>query len=73
MSKFVKVQFNPWDQRSYTYASDGHKCAVGDKVKVETKRGETIVEVVGLTDEQPPFECKPILGKHIPEETENAR
>lgn len=65
--QFVKCQFNPWDQRSYTYINDGDPVALGDKVRVETKRGETVVEVVGVTDEAPPFECKPILGKHEPE------
>jgi hypothetical protein len=69
--QFVKCQFNPWDQRSYTYHHDGEPVAVGDKVKVETTRGVSVVEVVGLTDEQPKFETKPILGKHVEVEEEN--
>lgn len=70
-SKFVKCQFNPWDQRSYTYLTDGHDCAVGDKVRVLTNKGEKTVEVVGLTDDEPPFACKPIIGKHVESTQEN--
>jgi hypothetical protein len=71
--QYVKCRFNPWDQRTYTYHHDGEPVFEGDMVKVETAKGVAVVEVVGLTDEQPPFETKPIVGKHIPEESDNAR
>lgn len=71
--QFVKCRFNPWDQRTYTYHHDGEPVAEGDKVQVETAKGIVVIEVVGLTDEQPKFETKPIIGKHISEEIDNGQ
>ncbi len=64
MSQYVKIQFNPWDCRSYTYHHDGEPIRAGDRVEVETDRGPQTVEVVGLADEKPPFATKPI-GKIV--------
>ena len=61
--QFVQCQFNPWDCRSYTYKNDGEPVEIGDRVVVETARGETVVEVVDFRDEPPAFTCKPILRK----------
>lgn len=58
--QYVKCQFNPWDRRTYTYHSDDHEFAVGDKGTVETNRGEVSVEIVEIADEVPNFETKPI-------------
>jgi uncharacterized protein YhfF len=63
--QLVAVQFNPWDQRSYTYHNDGEPVAVGDQVRVLTTKGEKIVTVAALPQEQPTFETKPIVGKHV--------
>lgn len=65
--QFVAVRFNPWDRRNYTYHNDAEPVALGDKVIVDTARGKSIVEVVGLPD-PPSFETKPIVGKAPPGE-----
>ena len=71
-TQYVRCSFNPWDRRSYTYKNDGESLAVDDRVIVETSRGETEVTVVGLCDEAPEFECKPILRKADQDEGEAA-
>jgi len=65
MRKFVKVKFRTEDTRTYTYTWDGEPLAEGDMVKVADNRsdGWKRVTVVEITDEEPPFACKPILGK----------
>jgi hypothetical protein len=71
MSRFARCQFGEIS-RTYTYDTNGHEVAVGDSVLVPTPRGDTaIVKVVELTDEEPPFETRPIVGKHIQIEEEN--
>lgn len=75
MSRFARCQFGE-SGRAYTYDTNGHEVAIGDKVQVPTPRGETvIVKVVELTDEEPPFATKPIIGKveETHEENEDAR
>ena len=69
MPQFVKCRFGPLDKRLYTYANEGAAVAVGDFVKVADRSGEgwKKVEVMEVTDEVPPFACKPILGKLEPE------
>lgn len=67
--QFVAVKFRPEDSRTYTYANDDEPVAIGDEVKVPDNRsdGWKRVTVVGVTDEEPKFACKPILGKIEPE------
>lgn len=60
--QFVAVQFGG-KGRSYTYHHDGEPLELGEKVRVETRHSEQIAEITGLSDEAPPFETKPILGK----------
>lgn len=70
MTVYVACKFRPTDSRSYTYAYDGAEpLAPGDMVKVDDARGDgwKRVEVVSISDEAPPFACKPILGKVEPE------
>lgn len=71
--KFVKVKFKAEDTRTYTYVWEGEDLVEGDLVKVADNRsdGWKRVTVVEVTDEEPPFACKPILGKvdHQPEPT----
>lgn len=69
-TQYVRVQFNPLDRRSYTYKNEGHELEVEDHVVVETARGETEVTVIGICDEAPEFECKPILRKVEPAQDE---
>lgn len=68
-ARFVLCKFREEDARSYTYESAGIEAAIGDQVKVADRSGDgwKRVFVVGLTDEQPSFPCKPILGKVEPE------
>ncbi len=68
--QYVAVKFQPWDQRTYTYHNDAEPVSVGDQVKVPDNRGDgwKRVEVVAVSDEQPPFATKPILGRIEPDE-----
>lgn len=59
--QYLACRFNPWDRRTYTYHNDGEPCAIGDKVVVETTRGNATVEVMALPD-PPAFETKAIVG-----------
>ena len=75
MPQFVKCRFNAWDQRHYTYVNEGDPVDVGDFVKVADARDPDSwkrVEVMELTDEEPPFACKPILGLVTGEDTDAA-
>jgi hypothetical protein len=67
--KYVLCKFRAEDARSYTYLRDGHEIAVGDQAKVTDKSGDgwKRVQVVGFTDVDPSFECKPILGRYDPD------
>ncbi len=71
MTQFVAVKFNSSHSRTYTYANTGDPVETGDKVKVVTPQGEKTVTVDSVTDEAPPFACKEILGKFIPEVAAN--
>ena len=61
--QFVAVTFKPGDRRSYTYVNDGDPVEVGDRVVVDSQKGRSTVTVVGISDEEPPFACKPIVGR----------
>lgn len=63
--QYVACKFHPNDSRSYTYTWDGEPLMPGDRVKVADNRsdGWKRVTVVSTTDEAPPFQCKPILGR----------
>ena len=70
MTVYVACKFRPTDSRSYTYAYDGAEpLAPGDFVKVDDARSDGCkrVEVVSISDQAPPFACKPILGKIDPD------
>lgn len=66
MTKFVAVKFKPEDSRTYTYSWDGPDLFPGDRVKVADNRDPSAwkrVTVVSVSDEAPPFACKPIIGR----------
>ncbi|MGL5094413.1 MAG: hypothetical protein ACRDD1_02420, partial [Planctomycetia bacterium] len=45
--QFVRVRFNPWDRKSYTYHWDGAEpLRDGELVQVETARGLELVRVI---------------------------
>jgi hypothetical protein len=68
--QFIAVQFKVGPGRAYTYHNDGEPVAIGDIVRVTTRTGaEQSATVVGLEDDAPPFETKPIVGKYETEET----
>lgn len=69
MTQFVACKFKGVG-RPYTYRNDGDPLAVGDLVKVASKTGDTWIpiEVVMIMDDEPTFDCKPILGKIEPEQ-----
>lgn len=69
MTVYVACKFRSTDTRTYTYSWNGEPLAPGDFVKVEDARsdGWKRVEVVSVSDEAPPFPCKPILGKIDPD------
>lgn len=67
---FVACKFRPDDARTYTYTWDGEPLAPGDMVKVADKSGEgwKRVFVADANAAEPPFACKPILGRYEPDE-----
>lgn len=66
MPQFVEVRFRPTDQRGYSYRNDGEPLTVGDFVEVDARGSVKVVEVIHLSDEAPPFECKPVIRKVDP-------
>lgn len=66
---FITCKFRPDDKHAYTYAWDGEPLAKGDMVKVADARSDgwkaVIVEEVDVPE--PPFACKPILGRYEPD------
>lgn len=74
MTKYVKCRFHPNDSRLYTYVNEGEPLLPGDWVKVPDARsdGWKRVEVMEVTDEEPSFECKAILGKLTGEDIDDA-
>ena len=71
MTQLVAVKFNEAHSRTYTYSNNGDLVEPGDRVNVSTPQGEKTVTVDSVTDEVPPFQCKEILGKFIPEVAAN--
>lgn len=65
--QYVACKFRESDTRSYTYAWDGDPFAPGDVACVEDRSGDgwKKVFVVGVSDEAPPFQCKPILRRYV--------
>ncbi|ARR53457.1 hypothetical protein HY78_08485 [Rhizorhabdus wittichii DC-6] len=67
MTVYVACKFRSSDARTYTYAYEGDETfAPGDIVKVPDNRDPTAwkrVEVVSVSDQAPPFPCKPILDR----------
>ena len=63
--QYVACKFRPDDRRSYTYHNDGEPVAAGDQVKIAGREedGWQRVHVVSVSDEEPSFPTKPILGK----------
>jgi len=62
--QYVEVRFSSRDRRTYHYHNDGPRVAVGDEVRIPGRHpddGWKAVEVVGVSDEKPPFATKPIL------------
>lgn len=71
MPKYVLCRFRPEDSRAYTYLLGDHACDVGDEVKVPDNKsdGWKRVTVVGFSDDEPNFSCKPILGLAPPRDS----
>lgn len=65
--QYVACTFREGDARSYTYTNTGEPVAVGDVVRVPDKSGDgwKKVFVVNVTNEAPPYDCKPILGLYV--------
>lgn len=64
MTQFVAIRYRPNEQRTYTFANEGEAVQPGDFVRAPLRNGSlTTVEVVSVTDEAPPFECKLIAEK----------
>lgn len=62
--QIVTCKFSPRDAREYTYEWTGEgRLAPGDKVTVETKRGEAVVVVAQVDVHRPAFPLKPITGR----------
>ena len=59
---FVSVKFREDDARTYTYAAS-EAYAPGDRVLVEVKGEQKVVFVDCVDLPEPPFACKPIIGK----------
>ena len=65
--QFIACKFRENDTRTYTYRNDGEPVLPGDIVVTTDRRGDGLQKlfVVGILDEAPPFECKPILGLNV--------
>lgn len=62
--QYVECTFKPGGRRC-TYHNDGDPVKVGDRVFVDGRDGKSKVEVVGIVDQKPPFQTKPI-GEKVP-------
>lgn len=63
MTQYVAVKFNELHLRTYTYSNDGQPVIAGDTVEVPTQRGNKNVVVHSVSDAEPKFACKAIIGK----------
>ncbi len=71
--QYVACKFRSSDTRSFTYSYDlDEPIAVGDFVKVPDRSGDgwKRVQVDSITDEAPPFPCKPILGHFLQDDAD---
>ena len=68
--QYVACKFRPDDRRSYTYHNDGEPVAAGDQVKIPGREEDSWqrVHVVSVSDDEPSFPTKAIIGKVEPEE-----
>jgi hypothetical protein len=68
--QYVACKFRVGDTRTFTYRNDGEPVHEGDVVRVPDRSsdGWKKVFVVSVTDEEPPFATKSILGRHVEEE-----
>ena len=71
MTQFVSVKFNPEQERTYTYRNDLAPVAVDDRVQVEARGKTKTATVVDVSNDDPGFPCKPIIGL-APENDEKA-
>lgn len=74
--KFVACKFRSTDTRAFTYHYDGEEpLAIGDIVKVPDRSGDgwKRVEVVSITDEEPSFPTKGIIGLYNPDAEPDAK
>jgi hypothetical protein len=65
-TQYVACKFRIADTRTFTYSNDGPPVAEGDQVRVPDRSGEgwKKVFVVSVTDVEPPFPTKAIIGLH---------
>lgn len=63
--QYVAVKFRDSDSRAYSYHNDGEAVAQGELVKVPARDGDGWVraKVVAVSDAEPPFRTKPIIGR----------
>ncbi len=59
--QYPRCTFKPGG-RAYTYHWDGEPVKVGDKIEAEAHDGKATLDVVGVSEDAPPFATKPILG-----------
>jgi len=61
MVKYIKVRF-PGASREYTYECDDDSISPNDEVQITTAKGvNMILPVVEVSDNRPPFACKPAM------------
>lgn len=68
--QYCACKFRSTDARSFTYHYDGDEpLEVGDYVKVPDRSGEgwKRVEIVSISDEEPAFPTKGIIGLYNPD------
>lgn len=72
--QYVACKFRESDTRTYTYHNDGPPLAIGDAVRVADARSDGWKKVIvdSITDREPSFPTKPILGLHVEEPAASA-
>lgn len=68
--QYAACKFRVEDTRTYTYHFDGPALEKGDVVRVTDRDGDgwKKVHVVFVSNVQPTFQTKPILGLHVEED-----